>query len=401
MTYIIVIVLVAFSALFSGLTLGLMGLDASELKRKMALGDKQAAKIYEVRENGNLLLTTLLIGNVAVNSALSIFLGSIVSGIIAGLAATSLIVVFGEIIPQAAFSRYAMQLGSKVVWLVKIFIFGFYPVSWPISKALDKIFGDEMPTVYSKRELLKIVEEHKDSRDSDVKADEERIVKGALTFSEKRVKDVMTPRPVLLALAASQPVNKELLTMLKTSEHTRYPVYRGKLDNVVGVLYLRDLVGIADKGQTVGEIARREPIFINEEKPLDEVYRAFLRSHQHLSIVQDEFGTVSGVITLEDILEEIIHAEIMDEADKSADLRKTARSRVQKASGSRSGKGDLRTPKETSGRARQAPSSRKAPSDTKAMEDKPARQARLRSSRASAGQATKGRSKRGSRGGKK
>jgi len=99
-----------------------MSLSASELKRKMTLGSTEAKKVYAVRRRGNLLLTTLLIGNVAVNSALAIFLGSVASGVVAGLIATGLIVIFGEIMPQAIFSRYALSLGAKVDWLVKIFI---------------------------------------------------------------------------------------------------------------------------------------------------------------------------------------------------------------------------------------------------------------------------------------
>ena len=95
MTALIVVVLVLFSGLFSGLTLGLMGLNSHELKRKAALGDKRAAKVYAVRRNGNLLLTTLLVGNVAVNTALSIFLGTLAPGVIAGIVATTLIVIFG------------------------------------------------------------------------------------------------------------------------------------------------------------------------------------------------------------------------------------------------------------------------------------------------------------------
>jgi len=150
MNYVIVIFLVSLSGLFSGLTICLFSIDKNELKRKISLGNKEAKKIYSVRKNGNLLLSTLLLGNVAVNSALAIFLGDIASGIIAGLVATGLIVVFGEILPQAIFIRYAMSIGAKTSWLVKIFIFILYPFCWPISLILDKMLGKEIPTVYSK-----------------------------------------------------------------------------------------------------------------------------------------------------------------------------------------------------------------------------------------------------------
>ena len=121
MNYLIIVLLLIFSALFSGLTLGLMSLSAPELKRKMSLGDRAAAKVYRVRRRGNLLLTTLLVGNVAINSTLSIFLGSIASGVIAGLIATALIFLFGEIIPQAYLSRSVLNASVILVPIVHFY----------------------------------------------------------------------------------------------------------------------------------------------------------------------------------------------------------------------------------------------------------------------------------------
>ncbi|MBU2025221.1 DUF21 domain-containing protein, partial [Patescibacteria group bacterium] len=193
MLYLTILVLICLSGLFSGLTLGFLGLDASELKRKADLGDQRAKKIYSVRKNGNLLLCTLLIGNVAVNSAISIVLSDITSGVLAGVLATFLIVVFGEIFPQATFYRYAMKIGHYTVWLVKFFIFIFYPVCWPLSKILDKILGQEIPKVWSRAELREIIKYHEDSSLSDINSDEERIMLGALSYSQKKVAHVMTP----------------------------------------------------------------------------------------------------------------------------------------------------------------------------------------------------------------
>jgi metal transporter CNNM len=129
MTYLIILILILFSALFSGLTIGLLGLDKSELEIKMKTGDKRAVKIYSVRKNGNLLLVTLLLGNVLVNSILSVYLGDMFSGLIAVLASTALIVIFGEILPQAIFYRHAMSVGVYFVPIVKIFQFLLFPVA--------------------------------------------------------------------------------------------------------------------------------------------------------------------------------------------------------------------------------------------------------------------------------
>ena len=330
MQYLIITILLLFSALFSGLTLGLMGLSPLELKRKMSLGDKDAARVYEVRKKGNLLLTTLLIGNVAINAALSIFLGSIAPGITAGLIATGLIVIFGEIAPQATFSRFALFLGARTVWIVKLFIFLLYPVTWPITWVLDKTLGDELPTIYSKQELMKIIEEHEDASGSDVREEEERIVKGALTFSEKKVEQVMTPRTVVMTLEASTKITQDLLDSLLDAGYTRIPVYKDSIDNVVGILYMKQLLGKGNLGKNVGDVADKKVVFVDEGQTLMKTFNSFLRSRHHLFVVKDEFGGVVGIVTLEDILEEIINMEIMDEGDKHKDLRQVARKKAEK-----------------------------------------------------------------------
>lgn len=325
MTYIIILVLIIFSALFSGLTLGLMSLNVQELKRKMSLGDKDAKRVYGVRKNGNLLLCTLLIGNVAVNSALAIFLGSLASGFVAALLATGLIVVFGEITPQAIFSRFALSLGAKMAGFVRLLIFILYPICWPISLVLDKTLGDELPTIYSKRELMKIIEEHEDSPKSDVKAEEERIVKGALTFSDKKVQEIMTPKSAVVMLESLTKLDKGTLESISGSGHSRIPVYRGRTDNVIGILYIRDLLGDKNVGKEAGQVCDKKVFFVDEDKKLASVFNAFLRTKHHLFVVSNQFGSVVGVVTLEDILEEIIRAEIMDENDRHKDLRKFAK----------------------------------------------------------------------------
>jgi metal transporter CNNM len=129
MTYLIIFILILFSALFSGLTIGLLGLDKSELERKIKIGDKLALKIYSVRKNGNLLLVTLLLGNVLVKSILSVYLGDMFSGVVAVLASTALIVIFCEILPQAIFYRHAMKIGVYFVPVVKLFQLILFPIS--------------------------------------------------------------------------------------------------------------------------------------------------------------------------------------------------------------------------------------------------------------------------------
>jgi len=325
MDYVIVFILLTFSALFSGLTLGLMGLSVHELKRKADLGDEDAKKVYPIRKRGNLLLTTLLVGNVAVNSVLSVFLGSITSGVLAVVFATVLIVIFGEIIPQAIFSRYALALGAQVAWLVQLITWVLYVVSKPIAFILDKTLGEELPTIYSKRELEKIIEEHESANESDLDEDEERIMKGALTFSDKKVENIMTPRTVVHAFEVEDVVDEALLQEVRESGLSRFPVYEKDMDAIVGILYSSQLIGNDNIGEMVGDIAVKEVRFLGEEASLDDALQIVLKAEKHLSIVKDEFGGVTGVITLEDILEEIIRTEIIDESDIHADMRAYAR----------------------------------------------------------------------------
>ncbi len=330
MNYLIIVILLTFSALFSGLTLGLMSLSAQELKRKKALGDKDAARVYPIRKNGNILLCTLLIGNVAINSILSIFLGSIISGWMAVLIATALIVIFGEIAPQAVFSRFALMLGAKTVWIVRIFMFVLYPICRPLAWILDKTLGSELPTIYSKKELIKIIEEHEDTPKSDIDEEEEKIIKGALSFSDKIVENVMTPKSVVIAFEASQKIDNNLFDKIQNSGHSRFPVYSKTVDNVVGILYAIQLLGCSDMDKTVGTVASKKVFFINKDKKLDDALNAFISTRNHLFIATNEFGDVVGVVALEDVLEEIINTEIMDERDKYEDLQEFAKKQQKK-----------------------------------------------------------------------
>ncbi|MFA4941500.1 MAG: hemolysin family protein [Patescibacteria group bacterium] len=330
MTYIIVIFLVSLSALFSGLTLGFFSLNKDDLERKAELGNKQAKKVYNIRKKGNLLLCTLLIGNVAVNSTLSIFLGSIASGFIAGITATALIVIFGEIIPQAVFSRYALITGAKFAWLARIFVTILFPICWPLAWVLDKILGAEMPTVYSKHELMKIIEDHEDLEESEVDKDEERIVKGALSFSNKTAQDIMTPRTEIFSLSIDQKLDQATVKKIFKSGHSRIPVYEEKFDNIVGLLYAKDLILSDNRKKNLSKIIHEKVIFIKNTKPLDSLFNAFKRTKNHLFVVLDENDIVSGLVTIEDVLEEIIGDEIVDEYDRHEDLRKVANDKIKK-----------------------------------------------------------------------
>jgi metal transporter CNNM len=314
MDYLITILLLACSALFSGLTLGLMGLRAHSLQRKARLGSVQAAALYPIRARGNFLLATLLLGNTAVNATLSVYLGSIAPGVIAGIVATGLILIFGEIIPQAAFSRHALVLGARMVPIVRGLMFVSWPIAYPISWVLDRTIGRELPTIYSKREIMEIVSEHEDSAQSTIDHDEERIVHGALQFSQKRVVDVMTPRDQVSTLSASAVLDASTRAMILEEGYSRFPVLSGSPTRVVGILYTKDIV-VEPHDETVKDVCERRVLRTRPTETLDNVLAHMLTKRQHIAIVHDEKNGFLGVITLEDILEEVIQREIFDEED--------------------------------------------------------------------------------------
>jgi len=314
MDYLIVFLLLIFSALFSGLTLGFFSLNKNDLERKADLGDRLAKKILIVRKDGNLLLSTLLVSNVAVNSVLSIFLGSLTSGVTAALLATGLIVVFGEIIPQATFSRNALFFGAKFVWLIVIFRAIFFLVTKPISMILDKVLGEELPTVYSKKELMKMIEEHEDSPVSDIDEDEERIVKGALAFSGMKVEDVMTKSENVFMIPAKQKLDNEVIEKIIKKGFSRIPIHNGSSKTIVGILYAKDLIAEKTHGKLAEDVSRNKIVVVGKEKNLDHLLNDFRKSRNHLFIVK-ELEEFIGIVTIEDVLEEIIDAEIVDEFD--------------------------------------------------------------------------------------
>ena len=317
MDYLISLVLVSLSGLFSGLTLGLLSLDTQSLRRRAKHGDEDAAKIYPIREKGNLLLTTLLLGNVAVNTTLSIYLTNLASGIWAGIIATSLIVVFGEIVPQAVISRYAIWFGARTLWFTRLALFVCYPIAWPIAKVLDRALGSELPTTYSHKELMEIISEHEDSEHSAIDADEERILHGALQFSHRRVREVMTPAERVVMYDEQQKLTSQILEEIMHHGHSRLPIYSGKPGNIVGILFVKDLIVEADDvsiNQTE-EAFETNYLTVRGETKLDVILARMLTSRQHLAIVKNRNDQFLGVISMEDIIEEIIQQEIEDEDD--------------------------------------------------------------------------------------
>lgn len=328
MRYVIIILLTATSGYYSGLILGLMSLSPFELERKKSLGDKEAQIVYPLRKQGNLLLVSLVFGTTVVNAVLTVYLGHIATGLIAVISATLLIMIFGTLLPQALFSRIALKVGATSAPFVKATIWICRPICGPIAWALDRWLGQELPTFYSKQELIKIIKEHEASPDSEIEADEERIARGALSFGGRRAKEVMVPRSMVTSVEKQTLLTSEEIERLKKSMYSRFPVYEENIDNVVGVLYAHDLINAPNK--RAGEIAHKKVKFVKESEPLDHLLNAFIKSRNHLFVVVNDFAETVGVISLEDVIESIIGRKIVDEFDIYDDVRAAAMQRKSK-----------------------------------------------------------------------
>jgi len=309
MDYLKLIFLIAFSGLFSGLTIGLMGLSKSEIKRASSLGNLHATKVMSVIKDQNLLLVTLLLGNTAVNSTLSIFMGSIVGeGLVAGVTATATILIFGEILPASLLSKHALLVGSKTAWLVKAMMFLFYPITKPISATLDKFIGVSEDSFFSKKEFLYIIDDHLKSSKSDIDELDNKTLKGSLLLSSKKAGDHMSSK--IFTLSPSDLV-LDVMNDIKDSGFTRIPIFKER--TIVGILNVKNLLGVS--GGIVGDFMTSNFISVNAEDKLDDILSLLLGNHTHLAIVSS-YNSVVGIITQEDIIEEILLQEIKDEFDK-------------------------------------------------------------------------------------
>jgi len=315
----IILGLLLLSGLFSGLNLGFMSLGKEDLERKIKGGDRRAKIVYKLRKNGNLLLCTILIGNVLVNNTLAIYMGEMFTGTFAIIVATALIVIFGEIIPQALCSRYPLQIGAAAAPVFKIFMYALWIICKPLSWVMDKALGPEPPTRHTKFEITEMVKDHQLDNASDIDLKEANTVLGALTFSDKTAREVMTPKRDVYRFYEDQKLTSELIEDIKKNGHTRIPVFKSKKDQVVGIVLVKRLLGVR-KGSSIIKHSIK-PITVRDNVKLDDILDMFRTASQHLLVVIDEHENVLGIITLEDIIEEVFGYEILDEDDKIVETR--------------------------------------------------------------------------------
>ena len=338
---VLIVILLLLSGLFSGLNLGLMALNVRELEIYSTSGTETqigySKAILPLRRRGNLLLCTVLIGNVLVNSVATTLLGTISDGLVAVLTSTAGIVIFGEIVPQSVCSRHGLMIGAKTTFITWFFLIVTFPIAFPISKLLDWVLGREVGTVYQKEQLVELIRAEASAQ---LDEDERDIVTGALTYADKTVEMVMTPIADVFSLHMDEVLDFETIRRVIDSGHSRIPVIvqHGMRFEIKAVLFVKDMAFVDPEDripiESMIKYYQHEVLEVWSELNLDDMLNEFKTKRTHMAAVlrlnkgldesaTDQYdasdGELVGIVTLEDVIEEIIGAEIHDETDRITD----------------------------------------------------------------------------------
>jgi metal transporter CNNM len=320
-----VAILVGFAAICSGLNVAFMSLNIADLRRKAKLGNTHARHLLPLRRNAHLTLAAILLSNVAAASATPLVLDSRLNGVVAGVISTLLLVVFAEILPQAMFARRALEFCGRLYWLLRAMITFTYPLAKPLQLMLDKFFGNEKSELHTRHELGLLVSEHLTDKTSELDEDEVEIIRGALQLSEKQVHSIMTPIRNVYWLAPTDTVDGLKIDEIKSYGWSRVPVFNKQLTTCYGVMLIKNLVDIDFNGQgvVVKDLPLHPAALVGSKTALDTLFRKFITGGSHLMPVEKD-DRIVGIVTIEDLLEEIVGHEIEDETDRRRTKRKTS-----------------------------------------------------------------------------
>jgi len=315
-------VLLIFSGLISGSEVALFSLSKSQLKKEDKSGHVQI--IQKSLTNPNKLLATILVANSFINIAIVILftqIGNVIfknitssfwQFIIEVVVATFLILLFGEILPKIYASRNNLTFSKFVIYPLVLLDFVLTPISFPMQK-LSNFIKNKLSFKKQNIDLNQISSALDLTSPDETTKQEQKILKGILSFGNTETKEVMRPRLDIHAYSNLLSY-EEVLKNIVENKFSRIPVYQDDLDNIIGILYVKDLLPFLDKKDFDWLSTLRKPLFIPENKKLDDLMQEFQDKKIHLAIVVDEFGGTSGVISLEDVIEEIV-GDISDEFD--------------------------------------------------------------------------------------
>ena len=334
-------VLIAFSAFFSATETAYTSASRIRLKSLATGGNRRAEKVLALCENSyDKLLSTILIGNNIVNLSAStisaLFFAKILFGtrlnpsIVSTAAITVVVLIFGEITPKYIGKFCAEKLAMAVYPFISILIFLFYPLNIVFSgwkKLIVRIFRFKAKDVITEEEIITMVEEAEE--DGTIKKEETNLIRSVIEFDDLDAKDVLVPRVNICAVEASS-APEEIMRKFEESGFSRIPVYEGDIDTIIGIIHEKDFFrafqadeknNSKDSEKSSGLFIKsimQKPFFAIETTKISLLLRKMQKERNHMAIVIDEYGGTSGLITMEDILEELV-GEIYDEHDSDSD----------------------------------------------------------------------------------
>ena len=316
-------VLLILSGFFSGAEIALISVSLGKIHSLVDKGNKTAKLIMILKSNPQKLLITILIGNNLVNIAASVLttmwvtenFGNAVLGITTG-ALTLLILIFGEILPKTFAERFSLQYSFFAVRVILVMQYVLFPFIFVLEKFMNYLIKksgktrDQM-TEDEIKAIVNIGAEH-----GAIEGAEQELIANVLDFADTRVSLIMTPRPEIVAINGDSTIDEAIKIFIEKML-SRVPVYKDNLDNIVGILTFKELFKARNNRTTQDKIKTLDlnaPILVPESKLLDDLFKEFQWKRQHMAIVINEHGVISGLATLEDLLEEIV-GEITDETD--------------------------------------------------------------------------------------
>lgn len=325
----ILIVLLMCSALISGAEVAFFGLSQTDINEIAENKTSKGTIIVRLLERPKKLLATILIANNTINIGIVLLFNSIgdtlfsnidqvwlgfisVRFLLEVIVATFLILMFGEILPKVYANRNRMQFSHFMAYPLKVLDFIFSPLSFPMRFGTIFLYN-KLGKQKSNLSVDHLSQALELTSEGDTTKEEQKILQGIVSFGNTDTKQVMRPRIDIFALSEEMKFT-EVLEEIKKNGYSRIPVFSEHMDNVLGVLYVKDLLPHIDRKNFNWISLIREPYFVPENKKLDDLLLEFQDKKNHLAIVVDEYGGTSGIVTLEDIIEEIV-GDISDEFD--------------------------------------------------------------------------------------
>ncbi|MBQ7276028.1 MAG: HlyC/CorC family transporter [Bacilli bacterium] len=317
-------VLIILSAFFSGSEMVYAKVNQIKLKKEADKGSLNAKKALDLASNYSSFISTILIGNNLVNIASSSIAtilcidiwGEEVGSTVATIALTIIILIFGEILPKTILPKYNYSLSKLFVPFIKFFKIILFPFVWAVTKIVSFIEPiwvpkEEEPTA-TDEELISMVEEIED--EGYIDEDTSDLIISAIDFGDTEVFEIMKPRVDVFAFNINDNIN-ELIQDEKIFYYSRVPVYEDTIDDIIGVVNTKDILKMMLQNKEIDiKSLLTEPLYTHKTKPVKQLLREFKETHTHIAIVMDEFGGTLGIVTMEDIVEELV-GEIWDETD--------------------------------------------------------------------------------------